>query len=271
MTALAHNRATPRLGTGPVAGSRPIPIAASTHIYAGGLVGINSSGYAVPGASTTALRIVGVADKEYDNSSGGAGALTVTAETGAFWLANSSAGDAISDDDVGLPCFAVDDQTVALTGGTVGARPVAGEVLDVDATYGVCVAIGVVRRQVITYSSTFDHADADINVAATSATRNITGTLPVGAYLEFEVDTTEDYSDGSTGTFALNLGDGTTATLYASDAGNVDGGASRVRYVGVGAMRVKTATALVATIAGSVNLSTATGGTFTVHTKVTLP
>lgn len=272
MTATAVDRNTVQLGTLPVPGALTAPIAASTKIYQGTLVGINTSGYAVPASALPALRIVGVADKKYDNSSGAASALTVTAKPGAYWFIN---GGDITDDHIGRVCYAADDQTVYLASGptaTPGTYPIAGRIVGYDATLGVCVQVGAGTGDMMLITSTFDHADTDLNVAATSATRTISGTLPIGAVIDkIEIDTTQDYSDGSTGTFAVTIGDGTTADLYATDAGNIDNGTSRTQYRGVGAARIKTATAIVVTVTGSVNLNTATGGTFIVYIWLRLP
>jgi hypothetical protein len=71
-------------------------------------------------------------------STGASNTTTVEAESGIFRWENSSAGDAIAADDIGKPCYMVDDQTVALTDGT-GTRSKAGTIYDVDAS-GVWVA-----------------------------------------------------------------------------------------------------------------------------------
>jgi len=71
-------------------------------------------------------------------TTGASNTLTVESESGIFRWGNSSAGDAITAGHIGLACFMVDDQTVALTDGT-GTRSKAGTIYDVDAT-GVWVA-----------------------------------------------------------------------------------------------------------------------------------
>lgn len=60
----------------------------------------------------------------------GAGGDLVNIRRGTFRFANSTGADEIALADVGQDCFAVDNQTVALTGG--GVRPRAGRVFDVD-------------------------------------------------------------------------------------------------------------------------------------------
>jgi hypothetical protein len=110
---------------------REFPVAASTTIYGGGMVAINASGWAVPAATSTTLKVVGRAEKKVANT-GANGALTVKVATGVFRFKNSTAADAINRDDIGLPCYAVDDEQVALTNGS-STRSVAGTIFDVDA------------------------------------------------------------------------------------------------------------------------------------------
>lgn len=119
-------------------------VAASTTIYQGGMVALNASGYAVPASASPTLKVLGRAMANVDNAAGSNGALIVEAEAGCFRFENSEGGDAISSDDIGKPCYAVDDQTLALTSNG-GARPIAGLVADVDAD-GVWVLLGVEAR-----------------------------------------------------------------------------------------------------------------------------
>jgi hypothetical protein len=58
-------------------------------------------------------------------------------ERGCWQFANSTAADAITAADIGQPCYAADDQTVARTSAT-NTRPKAGIIRDVDA-FGVWV------------------------------------------------------------------------------------------------------------------------------------
>lgn len=128
MTALAADRATP---------SRDgkllnLPQAASSLIYAGALVCVNSSGYAVKGATSTTLKAAGVALKRSDNSAGTDGALTVPVQRGAWQFGNSASSDQITLADIGSTAYIVDDQTVAKTNGS-STRSAAGKIIDVDA------------------------------------------------------------------------------------------------------------------------------------------
>ena len=74
-----------------------MPVAASTHVYQGSLVGLNTSGYLVKASADPTLRIVGVSESDVDNSSGSAGDLTCVPKRGPYYFANSSSTDAITD------------------------------------------------------------------------------------------------------------------------------------------------------------------------------
>jgi len=117
-----------------------MPVAASTHVYAGGMGAIDADGYIVPASADATLTVVGRLEEEVDNSHGSDGDLSVRVRRGLFRFANSSATDEIPLADVGAPAYVVDDQTVAKTSNS-WARPVAGEIMFVDDT-GVWVAIG---------------------------------------------------------------------------------------------------------------------------------
>ena len=135
MTALTTGRDTKRVEETRIT----LPVAASVTIYEGALVVANSAGYAAPGTTATTLRAVGRADERVTNGVV-AGAVTVKVSKGAFWYVNSGA-DPITLADLGMNCYIVDDQTVARTSNSA-ARSIAGRIVNVDATLGVCVEIG---------------------------------------------------------------------------------------------------------------------------------
>ena len=115
------------------------PVAATTRIFAGSLVCLNASGYAVPGATSTTLKARGVAQEQVDNSAGAAGDLAIETRRGVFPFANSTSTDEITRADIGATAYIVDDQTVAKTSAT-NTRSVAGVIRDVDSN-GVWVEI----------------------------------------------------------------------------------------------------------------------------------
>jgi flagellin-like hook-associated protein FlgL len=91
-----------------------LPVAASTKIWAGSLVMIDA-GYAKPAASSTGKIIAGRAESTVDNTAGADGDLVIVVRRGCFKWTNSSAGEAITQADVGKKCYAVDDATVSKT------------------------------------------------------------------------------------------------------------------------------------------------------------
>ncbi|MGH8435515.1 MAG: hypothetical protein ACRERX_13825 [Pseudomonas sp.] len=115
------------------------PMAATTRIFAGGLVCLNAAGYAVPGSVSTTLKARGIAQEQVDNLSGAAGAARIESRRGMYPLANSAAADEITRADIGANAYIVDDQTVAKTNGT-NTRSVAGVIRDVDSD-GVWIEI----------------------------------------------------------------------------------------------------------------------------------
>lgn len=108
------------------------PVAASAVIYAGALVALDAAGNAVPGATATTLKAVGVAQAQVNNSGGAAGALRVEVRRGVYLFTNSAAADEITRAEIGGTAYIVDDATVAKTNGT-STRSIAGVIRDVDA------------------------------------------------------------------------------------------------------------------------------------------
>lgn len=134
MTAATSDRAANRFGEDPIEACLSLPVAAAARIFQGTFVAVplsgTNNGYAQPAsASAIAQRILGVAKLPADNTDGSAGELEVVAETGIFEFENSGTTDAITDARYGQPCYAADDQTVALTPGAAGTRPYAGRVM----------------------------------------------------------------------------------------------------------------------------------------------
>lgn len=114
-------------------------MATAKKIYEGSLVCLNATGFATPGAVATTLKADGLAIETVDNTGGADGDKTVRVEKGTFRFANSAAGDAITQADIGGTAYIVDDQTVAKTNGT-NTRSAAGTIMDVEAQ-GVWVKI----------------------------------------------------------------------------------------------------------------------------------
>lgn len=109
-----------------------VPIAANVRIFQGSAVVIDNTGFARPARPAVATdRSVGVAEREFNNLGGTAGALQVEARAGVFPFRNATAGDAIAQANVGATVFWLDDDQVALTNGT-NTRSAAGVVVSVS-------------------------------------------------------------------------------------------------------------------------------------------
>ncbi len=113
MAALTAKRETRTKGTGR---RQEFQVAAATTIFAGGMVCLNTGGFAVPAADTVNFSTVkGIAIATIDNSGGANGDLNVEVNSGILALMT---GVAVVQGSLDLPSVRVsDDQTVALAGG----------------------------------------------------------------------------------------------------------------------------------------------------------
>lgn len=118
------------------------PVKASQTIYIGALVCEDADGDLQPGATSTALRAVGVSWEYVDNSLGSDGDETCEYKKGIFPFFNSSGADEIDESHKEEVCFIVDDQTVAATDGS-STRSVAGKVKGMDGDL-VMVEVGYI-------------------------------------------------------------------------------------------------------------------------------
>jgi hypothetical protein len=109
-------------------------------IYRGAMVGRLSTGLCVAAAATAGMRVVGVAKETVDNSAGDSGVLCKV-ERGCFWFANSASADEVLNDHIGEVCYVVDDSTVSCIPNATGTSPVAGRVIAIDSSLGVCVEV----------------------------------------------------------------------------------------------------------------------------------
>lgn len=106
-----------------------VPMAAGVTIFQGAMVDKNAAGFYKAAATNTTDACRGVAMQTKTNP-GANGAASIEIAFGVWNMRNSSAGEAIVASDIGSPCFAVDDETVAKTNGT-NTRHAAGTVWDV--------------------------------------------------------------------------------------------------------------------------------------------
>ena len=107
---------------------------ASTTIYKGGMVSVDSSGLAIPAADTASTIVIGIAE-EYVVSAA-SGNYYVKVSKGVFKLANSGS-TAVVQATVGSNCVVEDDQTVGIN---TAQDIVAGKVDEIDADGGIWVA-----------------------------------------------------------------------------------------------------------------------------------
>jgi len=126
MVALTKDRTTPQAK----GDTRNGPLAAAVTAFAGALLMRNAAGFIVPAIAASGLVGIGVCEKRVANE-GADGEARVDYRPGKFRFANSAAADEITIAAIGQLCYAVDDQTVALTDGG-GARSPAGIVDNID-------------------------------------------------------------------------------------------------------------------------------------------
>jgi len=115
-----------------------LQVAASTKIYAGGMVAKNASGYAVPAADAANLVVMGRAEEYVDNSSGANGDETVIVRRKRAFKFKNSAANAVTIAHLGGNVYVEDDETVASSGGSNNI--VAGKCIGVESD-GVWVEI----------------------------------------------------------------------------------------------------------------------------------
>lgn len=143
MAALTNSRNTPEMADG--GRIRVFPVEANTNIYLGAIVALNAAGNAVPASATTttanALKLIGRAERVHNgipgqnaiNNPGVAGAISIVARKGVFMFNQDNS---ITAAQVGLPCFAIDDNTVTAadraSGASVQQYAAAGQVVAID-------------------------------------------------------------------------------------------------------------------------------------------
>lgn len=155
------------------------PQKGATTIYQGGIVMLDSSGYARPGATATDMIAVGraldnIGLSTWDNSAGSDGDLQVKYEEGIFLWDNSGGGDALAAGDEGKVCFIVDDQTVAKTSNG-GTRSPAGRVHSVVSAGVFVIMSRKIARAIASgvYTQTYSTADRTVaNPTSAALTEN---------------------------------------------------------------------------------------------------
>lgn len=176
-------------------------------IYAGALVAVDATGYAIPASDATGLTILGRATKTVAGGSDASGTYNIDVEQGAFWYA-SDAGTKVKSK-IGSILYIVDDQTVSATNsGTYGIA--AGIMLDYDAV------LGQVAVQIGNYASVLSSTPTSL---AVSGAATVGSTLAVTGVSTLTGNAVVNEVDARTAT-ALLLGKATatSVTIGASDA-----------------------------------------------------
>jgi hypothetical protein len=109
-----------------------VPVAANAKIFAGAMVAANATGYATKGATATTLTYLGRAEEYVDNTGGADGAKTITVRRGKAFKWKNSAGDAVTQAELGKTCYIVDDETVSKSNAGGNTQSAAGKVVGID-------------------------------------------------------------------------------------------------------------------------------------------
>ncbi len=162
MAALTSSRNTPEMAE--FGRMQVYPVEANTTVYLGSMVALNANGNAVPASSSAALKVIGRADYVLNGipgqdavnvaplTTGLAGAISIVSRRGVFLYAVNDG--SIGEPQVGLLCFAVDDNSVSASDGS-GATAVAAESLTFPAaTSAQVITVGHenISRVVVTSS-----------------------------------------------------------------------------------------------------------------------
>jgi hypothetical protein len=110
-----------------------VPVAANAKIFAGGIVAANATGYATKGATAATLTYLGRAEEFVDNTGGADGAKTIMVRRGKAFKWKNSAGDAVTQAELGKTCYIVDDETVSKSNAGGNTQSAAGKVVGIDA------------------------------------------------------------------------------------------------------------------------------------------
>ncbi len=120
MASLSAERITQRRGEGVIYPAK----CAAVKIYAGSLVGTNSSGYAGPlTASTYATAVLGVAEETVDNSGGSEGDLSIKVRRGCTFAFDNDGTNAAAQSHIGKKPGFMDATSVNNAGGTPAITP----------------------------------------------------------------------------------------------------------------------------------------------------
>jgi hypothetical protein len=200
------------------------PVKANVKVLKGGMVAIDSAGRAMPAGAASGGSVValGKASATINNLTGSelggaAGAADVEIECGIHYWENSASSDEIAADDVGLPCYVVDDQTVALTSSS-GTRIIAGIIKEVTAAgkvgvlqspeaWAIAQAAALAAAGISVQKRTVTVGHADLTDADTSQDINIGAVLPANArIIGVDMRALTAFAGGTVSALAVDIG-----------------------------------------------------------------
>ena len=137
MSALTENRNTKELACNALTMHRVFTVKAANTIYAGSIVAVDATGYAVPASDATGLLVVGVAQHYAEAGE------QITVKSGVFGMTNSTGHACANASNMNNLIYVEDDQTVGTDGGTYSIK--AGVMRYVDSDGVVWAEIGNIR------------------------------------------------------------------------------------------------------------------------------
>ncbi|MBI4822657.1 MAG: hypothetical protein HY805_00275 [Nitrospirae bacterium] len=155
-----------------------IGVAGASKIFAGSIVAINSSGYAVPASDTAGLRVIGRAEEQVDNSAGANGDKSVLVRKGVYKVASSG----LTIADVGKVALVSDDQTISILDTTNNI--VAGVIEAIDSATEAWVRLGLsIGVRVVKTSLSYKAVAVTVAASATSGSSAADADLEGGEIL----------------------------------------------------------------------------------------
>jgi hypothetical protein len=219
--ALSATRITDVVGGVAIPRKNERPVRDAVTLYKGGMVAADNAGDYVPAGHASAVtQCQGVlmevtAIEETVTGAAASPRPTARLTVGIFWFDNSAGDDAITATHLGQVCYAVDDETVALSDGN-GSRYPAGTVTDVDATNGVAVSIipqipllgaSTVKRVAATIGIDESGEDFELSAAGLTQTFNLGSALPATAMvLGVRLKLDAVFANASAASLTLKLG-----------------------------------------------------------------
>lgn len=139
MTALSANRNTTEISCNATNLTRRYVVKASNTIYAGSLVAIDATGYAVPASDASGLLVVGRAENYAEAGE------SVNCKSGVFLFTNSGSNALADATHLNNLCYVEDDQTVGSSGGSNNIKAGVFRGVDPSGSSAVMIEVGNLR------------------------------------------------------------------------------------------------------------------------------